>query len=251
MNEPSEKVPLIKSIADVSSSASKHMQPVVDNLSAMIDRIPSDFVEAFMWSMQASSDDLRDCWETLAKRGWFPHPSMFIGTNQIAKIAGQYPDIVDEAFMNQFRKRLGDIEKELVELYPRRSHLLRDAFDAHRRGQYSLAVLMFLNQADGIWYDEHSNSVFRAQDRIDTYKGQNVPQVIGDILSSYIGLLSRPLPIWLNEVDRGKEFHDFNRHLVTHGVSVDYGTEKNSLKLVSFLSWLSILLENMKSNSKT
>lgn len=250
MNEPSEKVPLIKSIADASYSASKRMKPVLSKLRSVKEGMLPELID---WWAQASPEEVRDCRVTIAKRGWFPHPSldMSIREKQIAQMVTKDPDGVDDMLMDRFREELDAIEKELVELYPRRSHLLHDAFDAHRRRQYSLAVLMFLTQADGIWYDEHSNSVFRAGERIGTYEGQNVPQDIRDIMSSHIGLLSRPLPIWLNEDEREEEVHGSSRHLIIHGVDVDYGTEKKSLQLISFLRWLSSFLESMKTKSKT
>ena len=37
-------------------------------------------------------------------------------------------------------------------------------------------------------------------------------------------------------------FHEVYRHQVMHGESVDYDTEENSLKAVSLLSWLAVVL---------
>lgn len=206
----------------------------------------SEILEAFLWFVTAQSEDLGCCWKALANHGWFPHPSMIIGSNLLAKNIDGNADIVDKVLMKVFRENLCLIEKELVGLYPDRKHLMRDAFEAHREEKYNLSIPVFLCQADGIWNDRHSKSVFRRQERETTFTKQT-PQESGSIYASFTPLFfADSLPLWVTKTGRSDSFQGFNRHLAMHGISVDYGTEKNSLKSVSFLSWLSVILNRKR-----
>ena len=46
------------------------------------------------------------------------------------------------------------------------------------------------------------------------------------------------VPLRSPEFRRGESFTGLNRHSVFHGESVDYDTERNSLKSVSLLAYL-------------
>ena len=206
----------------------------------------SEILEAFLWFVTAQPEDLGCCWKALANHGWFPHPSMFIGSNLLAKNIDGNADVIDKVLMKVFRENLCVIEKELVGLYPNRKHLMRDAFEAHREGKYNLSIMVFLSQADGIWNDRHSNSVFRKQQRETTFINQ--PRKRAAASMRRFLLCFPPIAYRCGLLKRGRSdsFQGFNRHLVMHGISVDYGTEKNSLKSVSFLSWLSVILNRTR-----
>ena len=60
--------------------------------------------------------------------------------------------------------------------------------------------------------------------------------------ASLAGLLGEPVPLWRTRKERGPGFFELNRHQVLHGESVNYGTETNSLKAISFLGYLSFIL---------
>ena len=232
---------MVKSIA---SDILEVTSSLAEGLRSMIQQIPPDILEAFVWFVKAQPEDLGCCWKRLANHGWFPYPSMLIGSNLLAKNIDGNPDAIDKVFMQVFRENLCVIEKGLVGLYPKREHFLRDAFEAHRRGKYSLSIPTFFSQADGVWNDRHSKSVFREQQREIT-SIKLTPQESNSIYSSFLPLFfAKNLPLWVTENERSDSFQGLNRHLVLHGISVDYDTEKNSLKSVSFLSWLSVILNH-------
>ena len=97
---------------------------------------------------------------------------------------------------------------------------------------------MFLAQANGIFHDKYSIDVFRGKEREDLVSDERLEQH-GAMLSSFLLLFKEDsLPIWVSEKNRDSSFCGFNRHLVMHGESTNYDTERNSLKAVSFLCWL-------------
>jgi len=49
-------------------------------------------------------------------------------------------------------------------------------------------------------------------------------------------------PLWQSSSERGSSFKGLNRHQILHGEVIDYGTRRNSLKTIAFLSWLNWVL---------
>ena len=144
-----------------------------------------------------------------------------------------------------FQERLDEIEEELVKTCPRRARVLRSAFKAHRQRDYNNSVPAILKEADGMWYDLFGMNVFIARDRKSIVKSIEQTQPYGLVWTSLGPLLQSTLPLWMNEIERHNlmkkhrtgSFPGLNRHEVVHGISVDYGTEKNSLQAISFLNW--------------
>lgn len=180
----------------------------------------------------------------LAKRGWFPDPTMpWDLSRYLASAIDEDPDAVDEVFIKSLREQLDELEKKLVELYPHRAQIFRDAFEAHREGKYSLSIPVFLIQADGMWHDRFSKNIFITRGRKDAYEEyvsqDQIPFYAPTLLSL---ILDSDIPVWISESGRDTHFHGLNRHEVLHGISVDYHTEEYSLKAVSLLSWLCWML---------
>ena len=194
------------------------------------------------------NDDERfaTCCMRLGQRGWFLDPPMPMSLLwHLADTIEESPEEADELLMQWFRERLDEIEEELVKTCPRRACVLRSAFNAHRERDYNNSVPAFLKEADGVWHDLFGMNVFIAKDRKSIIKSIEQKQPYGLVWTSLGPLLQSTLPLWMNERERHNwmkkhrtdYFPGLNRHEVLHGISVDYGTETNSLKAISFLNW--------------
>ena len=96
----------------------------------------------------------------LAHRGWFLGPRMPVAAiPRLGSAVEGMPNEVDLAVAQHVRRHLDDIEADLIETYPHRSHLFQEAFDAHRECWYSLSIGAFLKEADGIFYDRFGSSL--------------------------------------------------------------------------------------------
>ena len=186
------------------------------------------------------------CCMRLGQRGWFLDPQMPMSLLwHLADTIEESPEEADELLMQWFRERLDEIEEELVKTCPRRARVLRSAFNAHRERDYNNSVPAFLKEADGVWHDLFGMNVFIAKDRKSIVKSIEQKQPYGLVWTSLGPLLQSTLPLWMNEIERQDwmkrhrtdSFPGLNRHVVVHGISVDYGTETNSLKAISFLNW--------------
>lgn len=181
---------------------------------------------------------------TLANHGWYLDPDMPItASTEFARALDEGNiEEVTEVLTEYFRQKLDGIKERLEEHCPRRMHILREAFNAHREGKYSLSIPVFLAQADGIWWDEFSKSLFQRQGRNRTARDY-IEENQSDYFLAFFDIFKEQLPLWMSESDRNQSFDQLNRHLVLHGEAVDYGTEENSLKAISFLSWLCWMLD--------
>ena len=189
----------------------------------------------------------RNALQILGEKGWFPHLDMsLVFLLKIDHLLLNDPNGVSGWLCNFFRERLNDIEQELMEAYPHRKQLLRDAFEAHREGKYSLSVLAFLTHADGIFLGKsfEKKSLFitaQRKEAVEKYASQ-----FSGFNADFLQPLKILLPLWMSERQRESSFKTFtalNRHQVLHGESVEYGTEENSLKVVSLLNYLHCILK--------
>lgn len=183
-------------------------------------------------------EDIRSGFERLARHGWFPDPSMSAAlSTRLASLIDDQPDAVDKAFSELLRDRFDEIETELVESYPDRSRLLQDAFEAHRKSKYTLSIPVLLTQAEGLVWDRCSKELYAQNQRRTVVKGLRA-QVPYGFFDALLEPLIISTPLWKPGAKLGTTFAGLNRHQVLHGVSTDYDTEVNSLRAVSFLSYL-------------
>ena len=183
----------------------------------------------------------------LAEEGWFFNPEIPVSIlHEIEPRIKENPEKVWDWFDDFFRNHLDSIERRLVMSYPKRARFFRDAFCAHRQGRYGLSIPVFFSQADGmfseIFPEKHLFMSRKRESAISTHASQ-----AGEEWTEvFLYPLSIMVPLWMPESLRGKSFSSLNRHQVLHGESVDYDTERNSLKSISllgYLHWISRLLD--------
>ena len=207
-------------------------------------RVIQQFVK---WVQEAPLDvrSRQEALEKMAEFGWYCDPEMplFAPTEVARALLEEDPEKVARAIGSCFHRRADAIEATATTAFPRRAHILRDAFEAHREGKYNLSVPVLLAQADGMWADRFAGSVFMVAGRASGV-ANCIQQSHARFFEPLIGLFGEPIPLWKSEKDRGPGFAELNRHQVLHGAVVDYGTERNSLKVISFLSFLCWVLDS-------
>ena len=187
--------------------------------------------------------DIQREFRRIAHHGWFADPTMPLRLlRQLAELANSDPDAFQEKIGSWFRERILAIETKLIEVYPNRAHIISDAFWAHREEKFTLSVPCLLSQADGIWHETFHKSVFKDAHRKKVYHKYNIQDSDG-VKAIVLSLLEDNVDIWQSNRKKAKSENDLNRHLVVHGVEVGYASEEHSLKAISFLWWVSWVLE--------
>ena len=227
------------------------LQPISDSLSDP--RIP--VIAAAIVLGSQSFDNLKnkglpadlvdsDAIAWLAKQGWWVDSQfqpLFV-----AFLVNRLPDELDQLdplMEAHFESRRIEIEQWLLDEYPERANILKESFEAHDNGHFSLAILGFLSSADGIWRDRCERHLFSDGGAMLAFR-ELEQDITDDLLSAFLSGLIDKVPLIYNEQERSATapFNDLNRHQVMHGESVDYGTRVNSFKAMSLLQFVAFVV---------
>ena len=213
------------------------------------DRLMEEYkphIEAFLIFLEKFSDSYKDALENMAKHEWYPD-NTGMPLEDILKISNDMKTDYQSCnilLIDHFKNRIYDLERELIDSNPNRQHIISEGFSNHREGRYNSSIPIFLSQADGIFAKSSNASLFISRARETVSKDHRLDEIIRYLFSI------NTLPIWINEKERSPSFAGFNRHQVLHGETVSYGTEENSLKAISFLSFINALSEDFPPSSK-
>ena len=182
----------------------------------------------------------KDALETMANHEWYPD-NTGMSLKDILRIGN---DLKNDSYscnlrlVNHFRSRVDDLEKELIGTNTDRQHIISEGFSNHREGRYYSSIPIFLSQTDGVFTESSNASPFMLKGRGNVSNDPHFNEISRHLFSI------NTLPIWISEAKRLSSFAGLNRHQVLHGEAVSYGTEENSLKAISFLSFINALCEN-------
>ena len=157
---------------------------------------------------------------------------------------------VDKFLSDYYKSELKFVEKRLIKRNPERKILIKEGFSNHYKGHYFSSITLLLTQADGLCYDRAKKFYFQNDSTLKRSKVYR-PAIHEDLarndqifLKEFLAPMSNPSAI--NELIKNiKNFPvRLNRHEIIHGIDIEYGTELNSLKTISFLNYLNDVLHD-------
>lgn len=237
--------------------------PVLTNLPEMLqrfgdwarsisERIAPALIEMAV-AFQEMPPKLQSALLTLGESGWYLDGEQ--GMSELWELEALLLDgkvaAVDLILTQHYEERLSDIESYLVKALPNREKILRAVFSAHRRGEFELSVPVLLAQSDGVCKDLTGYQLFMKTGS-KPQVAQHVAVASDAVSAAMLSPLGEILPINASEKERNLRvqgqssatWQELNRHLVLHGESLDYGTQVNSLKAVSLITYLVSFLGN-------
>lgn len=221
---------LARQIAEVQKSFRGLISPAFEELQQSFRELPPRTQEALL---------------ALGAHGWYLDLEMsFPGLWGLKKALSEgNVGKAEEALVDYFEGRIDEIEKSITKRFPHRAHIIRPAFNAHRRGEYELSIPVLLAQTDGICKEMINQYLFIKHDkkpRTAIYVEQFTADTFGAALLSP---LARTLPISASEDQRPIGTDALNRHTVLHGESLTYGNKTNSLKAISLINYVAHVLK--------
>lgn len=176
----------------------------------------------------------------LATAGWYLDPEMSLTDIVHFKedLENGTVEEVNDELVEHFQSSLDRIETSLCEDHPNRAHLIKEAFEAHREGKYSLSIPALFAQADGICLDLTGYQIFTGNG-LSRFAKRIDPETLE---RAYLEPLLRTIPITESSRQRRAKIPQLNRHAVMHGESTDFPSEANGLKAVSFIHFVSHVL---------
>jgi hypothetical protein len=185
----------------------------------------------------------------IAQHGWFIDLESEL--NLPVKVAYEIKDdeleTANELLIDYYKENLDQIFDRLIKRHPNRKEILTQILSAYENGNYSLLIPSVLTQVDGICFDFTKRKFF-IKERNNKYLPQVTSELeksAGTFLDLYLSPLQNQTPIMVREQDISKFPCQLNRHVVLHGINADYGTEVNSLKVISLLKYVSDLLTDL------
>jgi hypothetical protein len=220
-----------------------------------------EHVRRFFENIKKIPEDTKRFLRDLAYRGWFLTDEMTLNELAVFYNLKTFQNSVDEAQIDDHMEALVErylnyIQTCLYERFPIRKHVLESAFSAHEREEYNLSIPIFLAQADGIGAEmlngvspfsrkQTSGGILATAAEINSLSSQ-VDTVLIEPLGLPMGITATS-----TSVERAQHPHLFNRHEILHGLSLDYGSKRNSLKAISLLGHLATVVHDVINECKT
>ena len=195
----------------------------------------------------------------LSEQGWYVSPRPFddISLGKIPYyLKGENSVEFEEMIVQEIEKVLPELIIDCQNSFPNRSEVFDEIHKLYTHGFYRAVVTMCYTQADGI-----SNDIFKVgffdKDKNEEYRLKTYIKLKGMEFNHSIGII-RQLTIPTNEItansktdylqEENKMKSSFNRHLVLHGHSTQYGTKLNAIRAICVLDFLQYLTEAVHIN---
>lgn len=249
-------------ISNIAKEYSEIGKGLVDNLTAAVNSVVEFTIkiqpqlQAFVKNVSQLPFDLIEVHEALAERGWFIHPELsFPEMKRLqAHIKAENFSEVDQIMKDWIEAYFDETEQLLCDQFSDRRGFIKEGFNSHRESRYASAIIMLLTQGDGICYDVLGKIFFSinrftekpiAKDAIDELGVDALTQIILHPLLIKSGI---------NATDKqiaAGEFSDSpHRNPILHGKDKTYATEVNSLKIISFVTFIGSELHRVVKEAK-
>ncbi|WP_061334291.1 hypothetical protein, partial [Clostridium botulinum] len=214
----------------------------------------------------------------LLKFGWYTFGEFSINDiNQLYNIIEEYKTDNDvkkyreniNKVMNDFiNNESEELIKKILNIFPDRYKIIEDAYNAHKRGLYTLSIPVLLTQADGICKEMLGVSLYskprgknepKTKNSLESLLKENNIEVGKD--SCIYSMLYYPLEILsclvVNTWDIDKKYNNneiyskFNRHAIIHGTDTGYNNRTNSNKCIAILYYLCDVKKEIYENKES
>lgn len=181
----------------------------------------------------------------MADNGWYPNWYTFF----------YYPESpissLDELMERHLEENWDAITAKILKYCSSRKHILENAFELHKQGNYVASIPLFFSQADGICSEVLKSFLFTGnttQEKLNELiiKGEIEANMLTDIFLEPFklknhhnaGISKSSLAAKSKAPNRNGILHGHRKHL-------DYGTKMNSLKAFSLLSFIVYILKDV------
>lgn len=226
---------------------------IIDNRNKIIaNSIIPKYFEDFQEFGKRLSENLKKTPESLlllSKYGWYlDFGSELYLPNQLGSLIKEDEvDKVDEILIEYYTENLDEILINLSAKYPDRKEIFQQIISGHKEQKYYLTIPCILTQVDGICFDITTKKYFITEKKDKKFKylpevATEFANISGSISEAFSMPILNQTTINSHESKVEKFPVKLNRHLIMHGVDKEFGTEKNSLKCLSLLVYLSDML---------
>lgn len=246
---------IFSQVGQIQERIASSIRPILESYSTLGERF-AEHQKEIAEVIDRSPDDTRQAQAYLAKRSWF----VSLGLVPLSKIgwiarlseAGKH-DEVEDFIQDYVREIIPRVKETVSRLFPDRTSILMQAFEAHDADRFAVSIPTMLAQADGIFFEildrlfyGNEESELEKTRRQILEKLREVGKEANSSSFAYLmvsqlheeSFLHRPFSEIANWREGGLKDEPMNRHLILHGLATDYDTEPNSLRAIALLDLL-------------
>lgn len=227
-------------------------------------KISSDLengIKAFVETIREIAEPIFNAICKVSEYGWYISPSV-IREYPMVELANLLAQNNITEFENSIMKNSDNLIKQTINKaikeFPRRKKVLREVLTCYKRKLYSASINLAYSQADGIcneiwdfgFFDKNGKPDYELKTYIEFNK-------FNDGVSSFFSkqLLIKDNEITMHSESFKNQFPEkvdtsFNRHLIIHGHSFDYGSKRNAVRAILILDFLLYFKEEKKAYNK-
>lgn len=193
-----------------------------------------------------------------ARLEWFLSPGIIsrIGSKNLK--APLSDEIFTALSKKLTRSEIRKITKSWFELeyFSHRKNIIESVIRAYSRNDLTLAIYGIIPQTEGVVWDflvltNPAENEMEDLIKFQSRKFVTVESVMRTIISSITGNNEIPFYKWVKFSIYDDTDHNLNRHAIEHGISINFGTKENFLKLFCFLDFLYFVLSKIKNVLKS
>jgi len=219
-------------------------------MSAQIDKNIGKLVKELIHGLERVNKETPSVVLEISKYGWY----FFNYESLLPREPFELKELIDEGrideldnfFLNYFYKNSNEIKIKLVDRHKPRKIIFEEIFKAHENKLFFSSICLALTQVDGICHDEFSDLFFANDERFLPKVLKHLEKEKGFMAHLFLSPIENKTAINSQEKKKDNFPVNLNRHSILHGKDLRYATEINSLKIISFLSFISDLIENNK-----
>lgn len=176
---------------------------------------------------------------SLSKYGWYISEmiplSDLVDIHQLFEV-GKIEE-ADTKMADHYRENYVQIIRRIISRHKDRKSIIEESSQAHKSQMYFASTILFISQADGIC----DGTIFvRADKKLSTIVKEQTPDIVYETLGKQSAIDED------TRITESSYYSELNRHNVMHGLKFDYGTELNSLKALSLLSFVANFTNRFK-----
>ena len=187
-----------------------------------------------------------------AKLGWLIDNYEEIPNKKINWLVGLlYSDQqneIDQYFFEYYNNHISCIKARILSNNPSRQKVILEAFKCLELGLHFASISLLLTLVDGICY-QRLNKKFFINDRKNEFRPQVEKELSNRNFNNYsflLGPIKNKTPINVHESNIDSFPIFLNRHQIIHGVDYEYGTLINNLKVLSYVSYIDKIIDEIK-----
>jgi len=187
--------------------------------------------------------------------GWYVD---FINIDMITMHLYSYRIINNENEVNlylikTYNEVADKILKKIVKMFPHRESIISKAFSAHKNKDYELSIPVLLTQIDGICFDYTKYVYFKKTKSLNPTISKYFNDIkVNELFSRLLEPFNKTTPLSQNtDINEIYDKYFLNRHMILHGKDINYATEINSCKTISFIAYVVSIFDYLNNSTQS